>query len=210
MSEPVLMPAFHKRKKNALSIARLVTGYGEIEFLLAWCAGTALACQTPIPPGTAKGEHRQSFEHEGIVKLFSIRGESKRVDLGKKIISPTVINSTLEQDYKDAIDAIWACLAIRNGFAHCNWDQSPKLGLFFVNLEETAKRTPFRMETQHADTASLKVAEDYFAHTMALLNYLAQAMAVTNGVAIGPLFPKPVRIPVLKTGTDLFPHKQVR
>ena len=35
----LLLPAFHKRKKNAGSIGRLVAGYGEIEFSIGLDCG---------------------------------------------------------------------------------------------------------------------------------------------------------------------------
>src|SRR5208282_472471 len=81
----MLMPAFHKRKKNAITIARIVAGYGEVEFLLAWTAGTALACQTSIPSGTSKAEHRHYFEKEGLRQIFSIWKNADRINEARNI-----------------------------------------------------------------------------------------------------------------------------
>jgi hypothetical protein len=207
----LLLPAFHKRKKNAGSIGRLVAGYGEIEFLLAWTAGTALACQIPLKLGISKGEHRHQYEHEGIVRLYSIRGETARIEFAKKTIRPTIVANKLEEEFHDAMMLVWSCLKIRNLFAHCNWDQSSKRGIFFVNLEDTARSNPpFKFNTRHAGTKSLGLAEGYFASTIEFLNYISQAMAVRGQVALGPEFPKPKRIRGLKTDMDLFPHKEAR
>ena len=94
-----LMPAFHRRKQNAASVGRLVAGYGELEFLLAWCAGTALACQTSIKNGKTAAQHRMAGEHEGVRRIFSIRGESKRIGAAKRLIRPAAINAGLQNDY---------------------------------------------------------------------------------------------------------------
>jgi hypothetical protein len=185
----LLLPAFHKRKKNAASVGRLVAGYGEIEFLLAWCAGTALACQTPIRLGTSKGEHRAKYEHEGIAQLYTQRGESARIDFAKNAMRPVIVTHNLVNAFHDAMMLVQLCLRIRNLFSHCNWDQSSKRGLFFVSLEDAAKQhPPLRLRTRHAGTKALEIAEEYFTSAITILNYISQAMAVRSQVAIGPEF----------------------
>jgi hypothetical protein len=207
----LLLPAFHKRKKNAASVGRLVAGYGEIEFLLGWCAGTALACETPIGPGISKAEHRATYEHEGVAQLYVKRGESARIDFAKDTMHAVIARYKLNQEFHDAIMLVQQCLKIRNLFAHCNWDQSSKRGLFFVSLEDAAKQhPPLQPRTRHAGTKALEAAEDYFTSTIMILNFIAQAMAVRGGVAIGPEFPKPERVKGLKPDIDLFPYKSVR
>ena len=207
----LLLPAFHERKKNAASVGRLVAGYGEIEFLLAWCAGTALACQTPIRPGISKGEHRANHEHEGIAQLYVQRGASARIDLAKNAMRPVIVIHNLDDVFNDAMMLVQLCLRIRNLFAHCNWDQSSKRGLFFVSLEDAAKHhPPLRLRTRHAGTKSLDIAEGYFTSAITILNYVSQAMAVRGQVVIGPEFTKPKRVRELKSDIDLFPYKAPR
>jgi hypothetical protein len=201
------MPAFHKRKKNALTIARLVAGYGEVEFLLAWTAGAALACQTPVSSGVSKGEHRHNFEKEGLIRIFSIRKNSARIDEAKKISRPALTEHKLIDLYCDTLVLVWRALEIRNLFAHSHWDQRTQRGLFFVNLEESAKHGhPIKLITRHASTKSLATAESYFISAIEQLNYIAQSLAVRGGVAIGPEFTKPKKINGgVKTIDALFP-----
>jgi hypothetical protein len=207
----LLLPAFHKRKKNAASVGRLVAGYGEIEFLLSWCAGTALACRTPIKPGMSKGEHRAHYKHEGIAQLYGKRGESARIDFAKDAMRSVIVRHDLDAEFSDAIMLVQLCLKIRNLFAHCNWDQSSKRGLFFVSLEDAAKqRSPLGFKTRHAGTKSLEIAEEYFTSTITILNYISQAMAFRGQVAIGPEFTKPKRVRGLKSDIKLFPYKSPR
>jgi len=100
--------------------------YGELEFILAWCAGTALACETVIKPGHSAPQHRIAGEHEGVQRIFSIRGETNRIDAAKRLIRPAAIKVGLQNDYIELMSSFRACLRIRNTLAHCNWDQSKK------------------------------------------------------------------------------------
>ena len=75
-----LMPAFHRRKKDAVIVGRLITGYGELELLLAICVGTALATKRNIPDGYTEFQHRHRYEGVGIKLIFRIRGEKNRID----------------------------------------------------------------------------------------------------------------------------------
>jgi hypothetical protein len=48
------------------------------------------------------------------------------------------------------MDAVLACLKIRNQYAHCNWaDSDPKAGLFFADLQESAKREDWFTSWKH-------------------------------------------------------------
>ena len=207
----MLMPAFQKRRKNSASVGRLIAGYGEIEFLLGWTAGTALACQTPIPLGVSKGEHRNQYEREGLRQIFLVRRESDRIVAAKNISREAIKKSGLMAEYHDALFLTWTCLKIRNLFAHCHWYESKKRGLFFVNIEESAKDSQtFEFQTGHATSEALDTAESYFTSAIAHFNYIAQALAVRNQVAIGPEFSRPQKIRGVKPNTVLFPPKPVR
>src|SRR5262245_59269516 len=53
-----LMPAFRRRKTSAAIVGRLLAGYGELEFLLAFCVGAADASRIAPKPGQQIGAHR--------------------------------------------------------------------------------------------------------------------------------------------------------
>jgi len=206
-----LMPAFHRRKQNAASVGRLVTGYGELEFLLAWCAGTALACETPIKHGETAAQHRITGEHEGVRRIFSIRGETNRIDAAKRLIRPAAIKAGAQNDYVELMASFKSCLRIRNTFAHCNWDQSRKRGLFFVDLEEAAKSgSIFPMKQRHADTKTLELIERYFVYVFRCMDHMSATLAIKNDLLRGPLPIKPKRLKPLADNSVLFPYKNPR
>jgi hypothetical protein len=203
-----LMPAFHRRKQNAASVGRLVTGYGELEFLLAWCAGTALACEIPINHGKTAAQHRIAGEHEGVRRIFSIRGETNRIDAAKRLIRPAALKAGMQNDYIELMASFKSCLRIRNSFAHCNWHLSKKRGLFFVDLEEAAKSgSVFPLKQRHADTKTLEMIEQYFVYVFHCLHYLSATLAIKNGLLRGPLPTKPRRLGPLPSNPVLFPYK---
>ncbi len=206
-----LMPEFHKKKKAAGAVGRIVTGYGELEFLLAWCAGTALACQTAPNPGSTLPQHRIAGEHEGIRRIFAIRGETNRIDAAKRLIRPVAVKVGIENDYIEIMGSFSSCLRVRNTFAHCNWDQTKKRGLFFVDLEEAARSGPvFPMNPRHADTKTLEMIEEYFVYVTHCLQYVSEFIAIKNELLKHSLPSRPKRMPNLKSNSLLFPHKNPR
>jgi hypothetical protein len=50
----MLLPAFHRRKKDAGAVGRLIAGYGELELGLAKCVGMALALERNPPTAAQK------------------------------------------------------------------------------------------------------------------------------------------------------------
>jgi hypothetical protein len=202
------MPEFHKKIKNAGSVGRLVTGYGELEFVLAWCAGTAWACQRPPKAGVTPPQHRIAGEHEGLRRIFAIRGETNRFNAAKKLIRPVAVSAGVGNDYIEIMGSFKSCLRVRNTFAHCHWYGTKKRGLFFVDLEEAAKSGPiFPLKVRHADTTTLEMIETYFVYTKECLDYLSQFIAVKSSLMRGPLPSKPKRMPALPSNPTLFPYK---
>ena len=120
-----LMPEFHKKKKAAGAVGRIVTGYGELTFLLAWCAGTVLACQTAPNPGSTLPQHRIAGEHEGIRRIFAIRGQTNRIDAAKRLIRPVAVKVGIENDY----------IEIMGSFSSCLWYATPLLTAIGIKLK---------------------------------------------------------------------------
>ena len=203
-----LMPAFHRRKKHAGLIARLIAGYGELELLLAYCAGAANATLGKPAAGQITGDFLNTHEKDAITLLFSERGETRRFEIGKKQIYNQCVAFGLEAEYKRTMEAFKNCMGIRNLFSHCTWGQSKKRGLFFVNLEEQAKQSgALKFVFRHASAKTLKETEDYFWLTFVWLNYLASELCFRSGLWRTPLHPRPQKIPSMKTYTAMFPPK---
>lgn len=204
-----LMPAFRRRKKSAAVVGRLLAGYGELEFLLAFCVGTADASSMKPKPGQQIGEHRIHHEYLAIKDMFRERGESKRFEMAKKRMNKTFANAGMKADYSDTMGAMSQCLKIRNLFSHCHWAQSKKRGLFFINLEDAAKAPgALKLDAfRHASPKTLDRIEEYFWYTFECLDYLAHALAIKSNVMRGPAPLRPKRKQPLPKHDVLFPPK---
>lgn len=204
-----LMPAFRRRKTSAAIVGRLLAGYGELEFLLAYCVGAANASRTTPKPGQQIGAHRMHHENQAIKDMFRERGKSNRFETAKKKMNKAFATAGLKGDYIEIMGAMHRCLKIRNLFAHCHWAQSKKRGLFFINLEDAAVAAgPLKLDAfRHADPRTLARLEDYFWYTFQCLDYLAKALAVKTDVMFGPAPPRPQRKPALPKHDILFPLK---
>ena len=204
-----LMPAFHRRKKDAAIVGRLITGYGELELLLAICVGTALATKRNIPDGYTEFQHRHRYEGVGIKLIFRIRGEKNRIDAASKLMRGAFTAANMGSEYDETMNAMRACLRIRNLFAHCHWGQSRKRGLFFINLEEVARK-PQRLNLdsfRHASTTTLQYLERYFWHTMEPLDYLAHELGFRAKLSLPHGLSKPRKMREPNPDTSLFPHR---
>jgi hypothetical protein len=205
-----LMPAFHRRKKEAAIIGRLIAGYGELEFLLAICSGVALAARRKPNPRHTRPQHWHRYENIGIKQFFKIRGERNRIDYAKKQMHKVFFKMEMRTDYIEIMGAMGACLKIRNLFAHSHWaDHSKKRGVFFIDLE-AAGLAPgkLRYRFSHADAKTLAKIEDYFWYTFCCLDYLAKEFSVRADVMRGPT-DRPTRLPPLESPHVLFPIRSL-
>jgi hypothetical protein len=89
------------------------------------------------------------------------------------------------------------CRTLRNQYAHCNWYDTNKEGLCFVDLEHTANlKTKIKSVTAHRypiDAVLLKRQENYFLYVRRCYWHLAEAYRIAQGkrVSGGPLHPWP-------------------
>lgn len=168
-------PALHRYKREAQIIGRLVVAFGELEYLLAVCAGRAVK------------------ERARVLKaLYSLRATSSRIDSADALIRPSFDGHLLSSDYETMMIAIRYCLRIRNQFAHCNWGDDPT-GLYFVDLE-AASRTSFGLDFlpwRHIDTKLLRDQEAFFVNTQSYLFFFEHQLSVIEGQPIYPAHPKP-------------------
>src|SRR5258705_13288131 len=99
----MIMPAFHEWPAESGIIARLLGGYGELEFELALCMG-----------------HSISDKRQGMRDFFAARGEKARIDLAKSQAGVWMRLSGIENQFAQALDAIRLCRDIRNSLSHCH------------------------------------------------------------------------------------------
>jgi hypothetical protein len=172
----VLMPALHSFPEEAAIIGRLIPAYGEFEYIFAYCAGHVLD------------------DADRAIKLaFRLRSEINRFDACDALIRGPAIKAGLEKQYLDTHTAMSYCRKIRNQYAHCHWAYHPTAGLFFVDLEPSAKEhSTITYDWKHVDQKLLERQEAYFIYCLQCLNFLQGALAVKpRRPMISPPFPMP-------------------
>ena len=166
------MGAFHKFPNEAAIIGRLLAGYGELEYLMAMCLGAALG-----------------DEKTAIRVLF--RMKSERVTVANSLLS---ISRTLTlHKYTAAIGNMRHCTNIRNQYAHCNWEYSPRFGLFFVDLQDSARGVEqYKHNWRHVDVPLLNEQEFFFFNTFHWWERIRQGFL--NGGKYDPSSSEPERL----------------
>src|SRR5262249_11684410 len=101
-----LMPAFRRRRKASAIVGRLLAGYGEVEFLLAFCcAGPALASRRRPVPGHTRAIHRSRYENIAIKRIFRIRGGTGRINAAKKLTYKSFLETGMKAEYDHTMGA---------------------------------------------------------------------------------------------------------
>jgi hypothetical protein len=139
-----LMPAFEHHPKEAAIIARILSGYGELEFMLAVCLGRIIRDQDVA-----------------LKTYFRLKSESSRLDGLDPLLRAGFSAADLGGEYGCALGAMRYSLRIRNHFAHCHWGDTPT-DLFFTNLQDAADAAEsFEYKWRHVDEPRLKELEDW-------------------------------------------------
>jgi hypothetical protein len=203
------MSAFLRRPKAAAAIGRLITGYGDIELVLAYCLGAVMASRRkPLPSHANPAFHRMRYERIALKEIMKTRGAEERFKRAKKYMAPSFAKAGLDKEFNHVMGALTHCRKVRNLLAHCAWTGSKKRGLFFANLEESARQKGRLLVIfRHASTKTLYEQIDHFWHTRVWLDYLHQAYCSKNGLMRFHYAREPRKIPLWKTPNLLFPHK---
>jgi hypothetical protein len=170
-------PAFKRHPNEAFLIGRIVVHFGELE--VSFCQNNTTALDTFIPLMKA---------------LYSLKATSSRIDFLDGLMRNLYLGNGLVQEYDIAILMVRYCLRIRNLFAHCNWVDDPTgnyPGLFYADLQDSAKTPDFRFDWKHVDAPLLQSHEDYFAETMEWLSYLHHELAVRLKKLSSHVWPRP-------------------
>jgi len=166
--ETWINPAFHRHKRTAVVIGRILAAFGEIE--LEHCRTCAKAVGREMPV---------------LRTLYRIRMTSQRLDTAHTLGAPLFIEHDLGKAWDAAYGMVTHCLRIRNQYAHCNWGDhqpTPRAGLFFTNLGEAAADTPnLDYEWRHIDQRLATAQESFFVTTIESLRYLDREIATRQG-----------------------------
>lgn len=179
MSTPFrrINPAFDLHSRQGALVGKLISSFGELEFLLAVCVGHAIGHPT-----------------RALRAMFRIKTTTARIEAADALARDTFDALGIATEYAETIGAIRCCLKIRNQYAHCHWAADPmkkRTGLFFANLERTAERThEWEYDFRHVSLSLLKEQEAYFDYTQQWLYYLERELVRQEKLGI-PVFPKP-------------------
>ena len=174
--QTTMLRPFVERPEEAAIIARLLAGYGELEFFLHLNVSEVLGSQDM----SAR-------------VLFRLRSEQQRIDVADSILRAPFEQQGLLGPYKDAHDAMQSCRKIRNQYAHCHWDLDDDGNLRFTSLDEAAKTKTGSVVLKFAliEKDLLVKQEEYFAYCQGMLAYCLQEWSRKLGRVPNPTFAKP-------------------
>lgn len=164
------MPAFLEWPSEANIIARLLGGYGELEFELALCMGHSIA-----------------DKRKGLRDFFSARGEKARIELAKSQSRLAMRLTGISGEFSQGLEAVRHSKDIRNSLSHCHWaslkNSLPSDGLFFVNLEQSAAKStgPIVYQWRHATLTWLNECEVYYRYASDCLWHIQARIATQRG-----------------------------
>jgi hypothetical protein len=149
---------FKKFPEEADLIGRMVMGYGEMEFHLAWCV-----------------THVIDDEDTAFKVIFRAPGEVARILAADALARLKISDQRLRTLFEQAIAGLHHCRKIRNQYAHCHWlDEGTQIG--FLEFEDVAaQHTPVmvsRVEVRYIDKVLLTLQEGYFFYVYETLAYL--------------------------------------
>jgi hypothetical protein len=87
------------------------------------------------------------------------------------------------------------CLVIRNQYAHCNWGDHHEAGLFFADLQKSAKTVNFDHSYKHVDVALLKEQLEFFKVTLAWLRFMDAELGLKQETLRSHVWSTPPRSP---------------
>ncbi|WP_407175456.1 hypothetical protein [Bradyrhizobium sp. STM 3562] len=168
-------PAFQRHPVEAGLIGHMLASFGEIEVTLCFNTGWAHKLVDPV-----------------VNTLYAIRTTSTRIETAFRLMQPAAALLGLTAEQEAVVPMVWHCLKIRNQYAHCNWgDHVASDGLWFVDLEETARDRQFFMYWKFLDLELLNQQVEYFNSTMEKLTFITGEIHVKTGNQTQNPFPKP-------------------
>jgi hypothetical protein len=102
MRFPRFMPAFRTFKTDAGYIARILAGYGHLEFVVGGTIGNALASKRRKNPKRSYfHEHRSHYEKVGLQVLYMTKGAERRLKRAKAIARPAYELHGLKTEFSE-------------------------------------------------------------------------------------------------------------
>jgi hypothetical protein len=106
-------PTFERYPNEARWIGRILAAFGEIEVTTCMLSAASLRKTNQV-----------------LRALYRIRMTSARLEAADGLARPEFATHGLLDDYVVWQTMVMRCLSIRNRYAHCNWGDHPRAGLF--------------------------------------------------------------------------------
>jgi len=171
--------AFARYPREAAIIGQLVSGYGELEFDLAYAVRWII-----------------DDEDTAFKVMFRGPGEMQRILMADALARGKIADTKQKTIFEQTLASMHVCRKIRNQYAHCHWMDSVGGGLKFIQLEEIAEQhAPVVISTikqYGADASLLSQQQAYFLHTQRRWHYLAlefqarRGVIASNPIAVAP------------------------
>jgi hypothetical protein len=157
-------------------VGKILTHYGDLEYLLATCLGQVL-----------------NDRAAAIRSLFRLRGGNVRLQVASAIMRPAMDAIGLKDSYDATLGAFGYSTKIRNQYAHCHWHDGEDSGLFYTDLYKAACTSigPLSYSVRHVDKALLESQADYLDYTRFWLWYLVSEYAFRAGRSSTNKWPAP-------------------
>jgi hypothetical protein len=157
-----LNPVLLERSREAKLIGRILTAYGELEYML--CKSVAECREKPFPIFRA---------------LYRIGGTTPRMEVADALAREIYAENGMGNAFADAIGALRICMSIRHQYAHCAWANGGRGrngGLYFADLSTSAEAsTGWEHHWRHVNVRLLKQQYDFFEYTYRLLMHIEMA-----------------------------------
>lgn len=121
MARKTILSSFVRHPEEAAVIGRLIAGYGELEFDLAYCVRWII-----------------DDEDAAFKVMFRAPGEMQRILMADALARTRMPVGKARTTFEQVIAGMHHCRKIRNQYAHCHWHEHADGTLCFINLEEIA------------------------------------------------------------------------
>jgi hypothetical protein len=165
----------------ATSIGRILAGYPEIEYSMVECLDAVL------------DDYSAVFK-----RLFSIRGETRRVETAEALGRPLYQEINLGREFAMTFGAIRHLLRIRNQYAHAHW-LANETGMSMADMEELAQSRLYvggesKVSLQRVTPEIVQRQEQYGDYVNSLIAWLTDEANIKRGKAKANRFPKPKQV----------------
>lgn len=168
-------PSFDRFPTEARLVGLILSSFGELELSICQAANAAI----------------QSEDYAVLKALYRLRTTSSRIDVAVELMQPIYCKFELDAAYSTAVGMVGHCLRIRNQYAHCNWADHYTAGLFFADLQTSARNKHFDHYYKHVDPPLLQQQYEFFAISLDWLRYADNLLAQKTGMSLGLVWSKP-------------------